>query len=52
VLASGGGSSVADIARLAELRKEAITGVIIGKALYEKRFSLPEAIGASVVRPL
>jgi phosphoribosylformimino-5-aminoimidazole carboxamide ribotide isomerase len=47
VLASGGVSSVADIVRLAELRKEAITGVIIGKALYENRFTLAEAIATT-----
>ena len=44
VLASGGVSSVADIERLAALRKQAITGVIVGKALYENRFTLAEAI--------
>ncbi len=47
VLASGGVSSVGDISRLAELRKQAITGVIIGKALYEKRFTLAEAISTA-----
>jgi phosphoribosylformimino-5-aminoimidazole carboxamide ribotide isomerase len=47
VLASGGVSSVEDISRLAELRKHAITGVIIGKALYEKRFTLAEAISTA-----
>ena len=47
VLASGGVSSVADIERLAALRKQAITGVIVGKALYENRFTLAEAISAS-----
>ena len=47
VLASGGVSSVADIEGLAALRKQAITGVIVGKALYENRFTLAEAISAS-----
>jgi phosphoribosylformimino-5-aminoimidazole carboxamide ribotide isomerase len=49
VLASGGVSSVADIEGLAALRKQAITGVIVGKALYENRFTLAEAISASRV---
>ena len=47
VLASGGVASVADIHSLARLRKPAITGVIVGKALYEKRMSLPDAIAAA-----
>jgi phosphoribosylformimino-5-aminoimidazole carboxamide ribotide isomerase len=46
VIASGGVSSLADITALADL---ACGGVIIGKALYEHRFTMPEAIGAAVL---
>jgi phosphoribosylformimino-5-aminoimidazole carboxamide ribotide isomerase len=49
VLASGGVSSAADIRQLAELRKPSIAGVIVGKALYEKRLTLAEAVAAASV---
>ncbi len=42
VIASGGISSLADVLRLLDLRCPGITGVIIGKALYERRILLPE----------
>ena len=41
VIASGGVSSEEDVRALFELRNEAIAGVIIGKALYERRVTLP-----------
>ena len=41
VIASGGVSSVKDLETLSE---NGIPGVIIGKALYEKRISLPDAV--------
>lgn len=41
VVASGGVSSLDDIRSLKDIPLE---GVIVGKALYEKRFALPEAI--------
>lgn len=44
VIASGGVSSAADVARLTET---GVAGVIIGRALYENRITLPEAITAS-----
>lgn len=47
VLASGGVSSVRDIVSLLGLGKFSISGVIIGKALYEKRVTLAEAFAAA-----
>jgi len=47
VTASGGISSLADIRRLQAAREPLIDSVIIGKALYEGRFSLEEAISAA-----
>lgn len=44
VTASGGISSLADISRLKEVSESGIDSVIVGKALYEGRFSLREAI--------
>ncbi|MCE9604818.1 MAG: 1-(5-phosphoribosyl)-5-[(5-phosphoribosylamino)methylideneamino]imidazole-4-carboxamide isomerase [Planctomycetia bacterium] len=44
VIASGGVSSAADVARLTET---GVAGCIIGRALYENRLTLPEAIAAS-----
>lgn len=44
VTASGGVSSLADITRLCELEPIGIDAVIVGKALYEHRFTLEEAI--------
>ena len=43
-IVSGGVSSLADIKKLASLDCVNLKGVIVGKALYEKRFSLKEAI--------
>jgi phosphoribosylformimino-5-aminoimidazole carboxamide ribotide isomerase len=47
VIASGGISSLGDIRRLKLLEKKGLTGVIIGKALYEGRFTLSEALKLS-----
>jgi phosphoribosylformimino-5-aminoimidazole carboxamide ribotide isomerase len=44
VIASGGVSSLEDIKRLKELEDEGLAGVIVGKALYEGKFSLAEAL--------
>lgn len=44
IIASGGVSSLADVAALA--RVAGITGVITGKALYEGRFTVAEAVAA------
>jgi phosphoribosylformimino-5-aminoimidazole carboxamide ribotide isomerase len=46
VIASGGVSSIEDLQRLRQLEACGVEGVIIGKALYEKRFSLKEALEA------
>ncbi len=47
VIASGGVSSLKDIQRLKLLEKRGLIGVIIGKALYEGRFTLTEALKLS-----
>ena len=47
VIASGGISSLNDIQRLKLLEKKGLVGVIIGKALYEGRFTLTEALKLS-----
>lgn len=46
ITASGGISSVEDVLAVAEYRAEEIDSVIIGKALYENRFTLAEALAA------
>lgn len=46
VIASGGISSLEDLRQLRELEDVGIEGAIVGKALYEQRFSLREAIAA------
>jgi len=47
VVASGGVSSVKDIENLLPLEKKGVTGVITGRALYEKTLDLKEAIKIS-----
>jgi phosphoribosylformimino-5-aminoimidazole carboxamide ribotide isomerase len=47
VTASGGVADLEDITRLLELRPSGIDSVIIGKALYEGRFTLQEAIACT-----
>ena len=44
VIASGGMSRLADIASLKQHQSAGIEGVIIGKAIYENRLTLPEAL--------
>ena len=44
VIASGGISSLADLSRLKQLEPYGVEGTIIGKALYEGKFSLKEAL--------
>jgi phosphoribosylformimino-5-aminoimidazole carboxamide ribotide isomerase len=43
---SGGVSSVADLRSLAQLRQVNLTGVIVGKALYEERFGVADGQAA------
>ena len=47
VTASGGVSSLADIERLRDAGDERVDSVIVGKALYEGKFKLEEAIKSS-----
>jgi phosphoribosylformimino-5-aminoimidazole carboxamide ribotide isomerase len=44
VIASGGVSSIVDVRQLAELDHRRLDGVIIGKALYEGRIEIEEAL--------
>jgi len=44
VISSGGVSSIEDILQLKKLEQEGLSGVIVGKALYEKKINLKEAI--------
>lgn len=46
ITASGGVSSVADLIEIAKYAEEGIDSAIIGKALYEGRFTLEEALAA------
>ena len=46
LLYSGGVSSLADLRELRDLQLENLTGVICGRALYEGRFTVSEAIEA------
>lgn len=43
VIASGGISSLRDLQIVAALRAQGVTGAIIGRALYERRFTVAEA---------
>jgi phosphoribosylformimino-5-aminoimidazole carboxamide ribonucleotide (ProFAR) isomerase len=47
VTASGGVSSLDDIKRLNDAGDSRIDSVIVGKALYEGKFKLEEAIGVA-----
>lgn len=44
VIASGGVATLEDLRALRDLEKEGVTGVIVGKALYEEKFTLAEAL--------
>lgn len=46
IIVSGGVGSLEDIKALKELKPMGVEGVIVGTALYEQTFSLPEAIEA------
>ncbi len=48
VTASGGVASLTDLARLREYEVDGVDSVIIGKALYEGRFTLTEALRRSI----
>ena len=47
VTASGGVGSLDDIAQLSELESDGVDSVIVGKALYENRFTLKQALRAA-----
>ena len=40
LIASGGVTSISDIKELVDISEQGISGVIIGKALYEKKINL------------
>jgi phosphoribosylformimino-5-aminoimidazole carboxamide ribotide isomerase len=44
LIASGGVSSLDDLRRLRELGLDNLRGVVVGRALYEGRFTVPEAL--------
>jgi len=44
VIASGGVADLKDLVKLKSLQKKGLSGVIIGKALYEGKFTLAEAL--------
>ena len=44
VIASGGVSSLDDLKSLKKIKKKNLIGVISGKAIYEKKFTVKEAI--------
>jgi len=46
VIASGGVSSLADLQAIAGMAADGVEGAIIGTALYEGKFTLPEALTA------
>jgi phosphoribosyl isomerase A len=46
VIASGGVSSLDDLRAIATLTGSGVEGAIIGKALYARRFTLPQALAA------
>jgi len=47
VIYSGGIGSLADITALAKLRHRGIRGVIVGRALYSGKFTLPQAMASA-----
>lgn len=47
MIASGGIASLADLAVLAGSFDQGIVGVVVGRALYERRFTLSEALSVS-----
>lgn len=47
VVASGGVSKLDDISRVASLRRRGVAGVVVGRALYEGKFTVREALLAA-----
>jgi phosphoribosylformimino-5-aminoimidazole carboxamide ribotide isomerase len=54
LIASGGTGSLDDLRRLARLQAggRRLSGVIVGRAIYEGRFSVPDAVAASRGAPI
>ena len=50
IIASGGVSSVENIKALKEMESLGVSGAIIGKALYEGKISLEEALSRCPIR--
>ena len=44
VIASGGVSSLKDISKLAKAFSNGVQGVIVGRALYDKKFTFSDAL--------
>lgn len=44
IILSGGVSSLNDVERCSQIKKKNFDGVIVGKALYNKKFLLPDAV--------
>jgi phosphoribosylformimino-5-aminoimidazole carboxamide ribotide isomerase len=44
IIASGGVSCLEDLHKLKSLENDGLAGVIVGKALYEGKFTLPQAL--------
>ena len=44
IIASGGVANLRDLARLKKIKSKNLIGVISGKAIYEKKFTVKEAI--------
>ncbi|HEX8689328.1 MAG TPA: HisA/HisF-related TIM barrel protein [Solirubrobacterales bacterium] len=51
MIASGGVGSLADLEALAQLTAPNVEGAIVGRALYERKFTVAEAIAALGQRP-
>ena len=51
VIYSGGVGSLEDIAAVARLRHRGLRGIIVGRALYQRRFTLAEAMTAAAGDP-
>jgi phosphoribosylformimino-5-aminoimidazole carboxamide ribonucleotide (ProFAR) isomerase len=50
IVASGGVATLSDIRALAALFTDGVAGVIVGRALYEGRFTLPDALSAALIK--
>jgi len=46
VIASGGAASLDDVLRCHEFRQQGVTGIIVGRALYEGKINLAQAVTA------